>query len=159
MAHLDDDLHTRISDLCARGDERAEIENYQAAVTLYDRAWSLLPEPKTSHEAATWILAAIGDAHVLDGNFASAHEALTACMHCPGAVGNPFIHLRLGQAQFELGNMDRAADELMRAYMGGGPEIFAMEDKKYLAFLATRADGIEFPDSAGVEALDPTDTR
>ncbi|MGB7380321.1 MAG: hypothetical protein WA959_27700 [Rivularia sp. (in: cyanobacteria)] len=39
-------------------------------------------------------------------------------MHCPGAVGNPFIHLILRQAQFELGNFDRAKDNLARAYMG-----------------------------------------
>jgi hypothetical protein len=32
-------------------------------------------------------------------------------MHCPGAIGNPFIHLRLGQAQFELGNLEPASGE------------------------------------------------
>jgi hypothetical protein len=54
--------------------------------------------------------------------------------------GNPFIHLRLGQAQLELGNEERAADELMRAFMGGGHEIFESDDQKYLDFLRTRAD-------------------
>ena len=33
----------------------------------------------------------------------------------------------------------------MRAYMGAGPEIFAMDDTKYLDFLATRAPHIERP--------------
>lgn len=60
-------------------------------------------------------------------------------MTCPDALGNPFLHLRLGQAQLNLGNEDRAADELMRAYMGGGPEVFEIEDGRYLAFLKTRA--------------------
>lgn len=59
-------------------------------------------------------------------------------MHCPGAIGNPFVHLRLGQAQFELGDMTRAADELARAYMGAGDEIFEEQDPKYLAFLKTK---------------------
>lgn len=72
-------------------------------------------------------------------------------MHCPGAIGNPFIHLRLGQAQLELGNTDRAADELMRAYMGGGLEIFAMEDERYLDFLASRAPGIERPEAVELD--------
>jgi hypothetical protein len=66
-------------------------------------------------------------------------------MRCPEAIGNPFIHLRLGQTQFELGNKDRAADELMRAYMGAGAEIFAEEAPKYLEFLGTVAEGIESP--------------
>ncbi|WP_201518656.1 tetratricopeptide repeat protein [Gulosibacter hominis] len=151
MAELDDTLDQQINQLCARGDELAEEEKFAEAVAEYDRAWALLPEPKQQWNAATWILAAIGDAHVLRGDFAGAHNALSAAMHCPDAIGNPFIHLRLGQAQFELGNLDRAADELMRAYMGAGPEIFAMEDEKYLQFLATRAQGIEFPDAAEVD--------
>jgi len=53
-------------------------------------------------------------------------------MHCPDAIGNPFLHLRLGQCQFELKALDRAADELMRAYMGGGPDLFKLEDPKYI---------------------------
>ncbi len=47
------------------------------------------------------------------------------------SVGNPFILLRLGQTYFELGNMKKAADELVRAYMGVGTEIFEGEDPKY----------------------------
>jgi hypothetical protein len=34
--------------------------------------------------------------------------------------------------------MDRAADELTRAYMGGDEEIFDNEDPKYFQFLKTR---------------------
>jgi hypothetical protein len=53
------------------------------------------------------------------------------------AIGNPFLHLRLGQCQFELGNFDRAADELTRAHVGAGAEIFEGADK-YFTFLKTR---------------------
>ena len=56
-------------------------------------------------------------------------------MHCPGAIGNPYVHLRLGEAQFELGEIQRAKDELARAYMGGGPEVFEGDDPKYLRFI------------------------
>ena len=37
-----------------------------------------------------------------------------------------------------MGNLDRSADELARAYMGAGTSIFANEDAKYSAFLKTR---------------------
>lgn len=60
-------------------------------------------------------------------------------MTCPGAVGNPFLHLRLGQVLLDLGDEAGAADELMRAYMGGGAEIFSLEEPRYLAFLGTKA--------------------
>lgn len=134
-----------IQALSERGNACMEADDFIGAVKCFDQAWLHLPEPKMQWPQATWLLASIGDAHVLRGDFPSAHEALTACMYCPDAIGNPFIHLRLGQAQFELGNLPRAADELMRAYMGAGPEIFAMEDTKYLDFLATRAPHIERP--------------
>lgn len=134
-----------IDALAQQGNDRMDEEDYLGAVELFDRAWDLLPEPKTQWPQATWLLASIGDAHVLRGDFETAHAALTTCMHCPEALGNPFIHLRLGQAQFELGNEPRAADELMRAYMGAGPEIFADEDPKYIEFLASKATHIERP--------------
>jgi hypothetical protein len=66
--------------------------------------------------------------------------AFSAAMHGPNAIGNPFIHLRLGQSQFEVGNMERAGDELARAYMGDGTEIFSSEDPKYFEFLKTILD-------------------
>ncbi len=54
-------------------------------------------------------------------------------------VGNPFFHLRMGQASFELENpatRDTASmsiDNLARALICGGIEIFSNEDPKYLA--------------------------
>lgn len=66
-------------------------------------------------------------------------------MHCPNAIGNPFLHLRLGQCQFELEALDRAADELMRAYMGGGAEVFQDQEPKYMRFSQSKAKGVEAP--------------
>jgi len=145
---LADDIHQEIQRLCAEGDERAEEGRFAAAFPLYWAAFDLLPEPKTEWEAGTWILAAIGDANFLAGDFEAGRDNLATAMHFPDAIGNPFLHLRLGQCQYELGDLDRAADELMRAYMGEGPGLFAEEDPKYLAFLATRAEGIELPKKA-----------
>lgn len=137
MAELSDEAHERIQDLCKQGDVLADADQYPAALQLYWAAWDLLPEPQTDWEAAIWILAAIGDANFLGGDYAAGRDNLSLAMHCPDAVGNPFLHLRLGQCQFELGDLDRAADELTRAYMGAGAEIFEREDK-YFAFLKTR---------------------
>ena len=53
-------------------------------------------------------------------------------MHCPNAIGNPFIHLRLGQVQYELDDFERAKDELARALILGGSGIFEEEDLKYM---------------------------
>jgi hypothetical protein len=68
-----------------------------------------------------------------------AYKALEYATTCPGAIGNPFLHLRFGQVLFDRGELDRAADELIRAYALEGEEIFANDDPRYLAFLRTRA--------------------
>jgi hypothetical protein len=59
-------------------------------------------------------------------------------VQCPKGLGNPYIHSRLGQLYLEQNNVDKAADELTRAYMGGGIDIFMEDDPKYLEFLETR---------------------
>jgi tetratricopeptide (TPR) repeat protein len=128
----------QIDALCAQGDSLAEQRNYPDALKAYWAAWELLPEPKQDWEAATWILAAVGDANFLGGDFAAGRDNLANAMHCPNAIGNPFLHLRLGQCQFELGELDRAADNLARAYLPEGERIFANDDPKYLQFIKSK---------------------
>jgi hypothetical protein len=128
-----------ITEFCAAGDRLAENGAYVDAIRDYNRAWQLVPEPKNDWEASTWILAASADAAFLAGYKTSALESLEYAMTCPGAVGNPFLHLRFGQVLFDKDRLDEAADQLMRAFMGGGDEIFQNEDPRYLAFLRTRA--------------------
>jgi tetratricopeptide (TPR) repeat protein len=145
MAELDDALYERIGALSEAGDALVEDGDYAGALEKYWQAFDLLPEPRTNWEAGTWLMAAVGDTNFHQGDYEAGRDNLGHAMHFPDAIGNPFLHLRLGQCQFELGNLDRAADELMRAYMGGGPELFEDEDDKYLRFLGTRAEGIKAP--------------
>lgn len=137
MTELPQTTHESIKALCKAGDALAERGEYPKALDEYWAAWDLLPEPKNQWDAATWILTAIGDANFFGKDYVAGRDNLSLAMSCPGAIGNPFLHLRLGQCQFELSNLDRAADELTRAYMGGGAEIFN-EEPKYFDFLKTR---------------------
>lgn len=132
-------IHDAIQHFCSDGDALASAGRYEDAIREYNRAWEIVPEPKSQWNASTWVLAAIGDAAFLADYKTSAKEALEYAMVCPEAVGNPFLHLRLGQVLFDMGEHDRAADELMRAYMGAGANLFAAEDQRYLSFLRTRA--------------------
>jgi tetratricopeptide (TPR) repeat protein len=138
MSELDDAIHDQIRSLCARGDDLADDGHFAEALEAYWSAWDLLPEPHTAWEAATWILAAIGDVNFLQGNFEAGRDNLAMAMHCPNAIGNPFLHLRLGQCRFELGDTDRAADELARALLIESPKLFEGEDPKYLQFVKGR---------------------
>lgn len=136
---LNRQLHKRITELSEQGNQHYDAGRYEAALYPWCEALELIPEPLEDWEASTWLFTSIGDALFHLGQHEKALDALSNAIRCPDGLGNPLIHLRLGQVQFELGKLDRAADELMRAYMGAGPEIFEEDDPKYLEFLKTRA--------------------
>jgi tetratricopeptide (TPR) repeat protein len=140
MAELDEKIHAQIQAFSASGDRFAENGDYPNALIEYWKAFDLIPEPKTNWEATTWVLAAIGDANFMGKDFQAGVSNLSNAMHCPDAIGNPFLHLRLGQCQFEVGNLDKAADELTRAYGLEGEKMFEGDNPKYLAFLKTRIE-------------------
>jgi tetratricopeptide (TPR) repeat protein len=135
---LPPEIRERLDMLCSNGDDLLDAGDLDAALCAYRAAEELIPEPKEDWEAATWIYTAIGDTLFYKGVFRESLQAFQVAIRSPDGLGNPYIHLRLGQCQFELGNLERAADELTRAYMGEGKKIFEGEDLKYFEFLATR---------------------
>src|SRR5581483_11205067 len=94
---LPDALYEEIKELCAQGDALAEEEQYPEALEAYWAAFDLLPPPQEQWEAATWILGSIGDANFLSGDFEAGRNSLAGAMTCPDGLGNPFLHLRLGE--------------------------------------------------------------
>lgn len=116
-----------------------ENEDFEKAFALIMKALELIPEPRSEYAESTWLYSTLGDIFFLTEDFEQGLSAFTDAVQCPEGLGNPFVHLRLGQCQFELANFDKAADELLRAYMADGLEIFETEDPKYFAFLKTRA--------------------
>jgi len=135
---LDDSIHKEIASLSRYGDKLANSKRYEEAIEKYKEALRYLPAPYEVWEAATWIYVAIGDARFKQKNFHKALNCFVNATYCPSGTGNPFIHLRIGQCELELDNIDRAAEELARAYMGAGEEIFQEDDVKYLSFIKSR---------------------
>lgn len=119
--------------------ERAEASiasaDYRAAFDSLIEAINLLPEPHQQWNAAGWILMALGENAIRARSYASAQGPLDDAAWSPGTIGNPWFHLRLGQVMYELQTQNRAAEELARAYMGGGREIFEGHDPKYFALV------------------------
>ena len=140
---IDDDVYKNICELSKIGDSHLTRNEYSKAIEQYHKAFDLIPEPFEDYQASTWLLTAIGDTYFLAQDYINALHALEEAMYCPEAIGNPFIHLRLGQALFELTNFDKARNELARAYLGGGKEIFEDENSKYYEYLKTFMRNIE----------------
>jgi tetratricopeptide (TPR) repeat protein len=135
---MDDASYDQIVALFEEGEKLTQSGLIGSALGKYAEAWSLIPDPKERWKLSTPVISAIADCWFLAGEYEEVLRALEFGMNCPDAVGNPFLHLRLGQALLELGQEDRAVEELMRAYDAHGDEIFAQQDPKYLAFLAAR---------------------
>ena len=133
-AHIADQL----DELAADGTDKLDAEDWDGALARFRAGLALIPEPKREWEAATWLNASIGDAHFFAQRYAEARDAFHEATQCPGGLGNPYVQLRLGESELELGNEAAAANGLIGAYMQEGAEIFAEEDPKYLDFLRRR---------------------
>lgn len=138
MKQLPNEIHEEITSLCKRGDELVKLGNVKEAKKNYVDSLKLLPSDHREWEAATWIYVAMGDMYFHLKNYEQAFKCFYNAVQCPQGVGNPYIHLRLGQLYFEEGSFDESADELTRAYMGGGLGILLEDDPKYLEFLETK---------------------
>jgi tetratricopeptide (TPR) repeat protein len=135
---LDEETYEELKLMCEEGDALAGQGRTEEALAAFREAWRLVPEPWQEVDAARWVLAAMGDMLFLLGRFEEARRVLSDALHSPDAVGNPFLHLRLGQCQLELGDEARAADELARAFLLEGRELFEGEDPRYLAFVLSK---------------------
>ena len=100
----------------------------------------MIPEPRHEHEISLSAYTALGEGFFFAGYYKKALRAYKQALKAPGGAENPLLHLRMGQAFFEDGDPERAADSLTRAYALDGRAVFRGEDKKYLAFLATRIE-------------------
>ena len=137
-SHLADTLHQEITALCKEGDALAAAGKPGDARRKYIAALKLLPGDPGQWEAATWIYVALGDVHFHAQNVDKAFKCFYNAVQSPKGLGNPYIHLRLGQLYYEQDNFAKAADELTRAFMGGGIDIFMEDDPKYLEFLESK---------------------
>lgn len=137
---LSDLTHAEITALCKQGDDLVKAGDLEAGKHKYVEALRLLPENHQEWEAAAWLYVAIGDVHFHMKNYDKAFKCFYNAVQCPNGIGNPYIHLRLGQLYYEQENHEKAADELTRAYMGAGIGIFMEDDPKYLEFLETKIE-------------------
>ena len=108
---------------------RLDAGEFDKALEAYRAAADLIPDPKEGWEASTWIFTAIGETLFFNGEYAEALQNLRVAVVSPDGLGNPLVHLRLGEVYYELDDFERAGDVLARAYMGGGKEILGLKTR------------------------------
>lgn len=118
------DISKKAKHLTLKGKFKTSIEEYKKGVAL-------LGEPVMESKYAVMLFSGIGEAYFLQKKWEEALEYYGYAVKSKGGLGEPLIHLRLGQLRYELGDMEKAKDELIRAYMGAGDIIFEAEYPKY----------------------------
>ncbi|MBI3509742.1 MAG: tetratricopeptide repeat protein [Bacteroidetes bacterium] len=132
---IPDNVYAHILQLSEEGNAYADNERYDEAVKKFNEALSLLPSPKIDWEASLWLYASIGDMFYQKKEFQSSKDVLYNALNCPGGIENPFVYLRLGECLYECGEMNKAKEYILRAYLLEGEEIFKSEDEKYFELI------------------------
>ncbi|MCI0455509.1 MAG: tetratricopeptide repeat protein [Gemmataceae bacterium] len=123
------ELHAEIDRLANEGNSLMETGNYAEAAAVFRRGLELLPRPRERWSAALWFLCGIGDAQWFAGDHENGRDTWRDAL-LSGGLGNPFVHLRRGQTLYELGDQNEAGNELLRALLLGGEEVFANQPRK-----------------------------
>jgi tetratricopeptide (TPR) repeat protein len=159
MNELPAKIANKVDKIAVRGNTLIDKDRYQEAITEFKKGIDLLPPPREQWDAFLWFLCGIGDAQW----FMEDHENglvtwRDAILH--GGLGNAFVHMRRGQVLFELGDRKEAANELLRALLLGGEQVFETKEPKYLELVKSVAappEGYESWDGwQGVDEDSPT---
>jgi tetratricopeptide (TPR) repeat protein len=128
---IDKDITSRIDAITKQAKRLMLNGDFDASIEEYKKGLAMLSAPANQSRFAVMLYSGIGEAFYLQQKWADALAYYGNAVMSKGGLGEPLIHLRLGQIRFELGDTEKAIDELMRAYMGGGEFIFEHEDTKY----------------------------
>lgn len=129
---LSEEIYQEILILTNEGERLMENGEFDSCIMSFEKALEMIPYPKYDWEATTWIFLAIGDAYFFKLDYPQSILSFQEVLKCPDGIENPFTYLRLGQNYFEIGDMVNAKENLLKAYMLDGNDIFEQEDIKYI---------------------------
>ena len=136
---LPETLENNIRTLYNQGYDHYDKCHFKQALRTLYKGWVLIPQPQIEHEISGWILTAIGDCYYRMMNYKSGLEALRSAIHCPNTMQHAFVHLRLGQCLYELGQREDSYQEFKMAIKFGDTGVFNGQTAKYVNFYKTRA--------------------
>lgn len=110
-------------------------KNYAKAQAIYVDALGLFAGSPRSYGQSLDVYMNLAELLFFQKKYDEAATYFGEATKVPGGLGYPRLHLRLGQIRFEQGALAKAKDELMRAYMGDGEEIFENLDRKYFKLI------------------------
>lgn len=138
MPELPNDILDKVTALSEEGDELVEAGNDAGAISVWRAAFALLPQPQDQWEAATWLLASIGEAQANMGEEEEALATFQRAAKTEDGLVNPFVQIMLGSLLFDHGRDEESEGPLLKAYEMEGEEIFEDFGLQYLEYLQER---------------------
>lgn len=135
MLEMDSNLQAQINKIAKDGDAQANKGNWAGQIEKYREIWDLIPEPKHEWDGGTWILGGIAEAYFQMKELESAKQFFNQSLKCHRGEENSFLHLRLGEINFDEKNLERARIHLKKAWDLSEGRAFAGEPKRYRDFL------------------------
>lgn len=123
---LDEAVYEELQDLADQGNLALDQGRLDEAISLWQQALALLPQPLTQWQAAFWLYASIGEAYYQQASYEKAIQVLVEAQSNPEAKGNPYPFYMLGKCYWRLNN-ERAVEYLLNAYELDGEGIFAAD--------------------------------
>ena len=123
---LNDQVYDRIVRLCNEGDTFVEKGKDDKAIESYIicSGFGSVTEDRLGNKYMD--LYSIRRYLFLNREYEKAKSNLYNARNCPDGISNPFILLRLGESLFECGELDKAREYLLRAYILEGYKLFLM---------------------------------
>jgi hypothetical protein len=107
-------LFDQVTALVHAGTKYMEARDWRAAFEAFRSAIALIPEPIEAWNASAMLLVLMAEAAIEAGDFRAALPPIGHATTCPGTLGNPWFHFRLGQVRCMLGDL-RGVDDIERA--------------------------------------------
>lgn len=151
LKKLPEELQQKVWDISDEATILQMKHKYLKAVEKYNEIVDLLPKPLEQWKYMYVLWQNIQENYWLNakfnkgkkGGYTEALEYWKKLMQMPDSIGDAHYHFRIGQIRYEMGQFEKAKDELMRAYLISGMERFNDEDAKYFELIQPIIDGQE----------------
>ena len=135
MSVLPAEIAENVRSLIQKGDSFKNKSRYRDALKLYTEAYGALPEPKEDWDNSVLLFNSLGDCYFELREYGAADYFYNQVLLCDDGLGSAEAWLGIGKSRFELGDMKKAREALLSAYMFAGKQIYAESDNKYLEYL------------------------